>query len=58
MNILAIGAHPDDIEYGCAGTLIKYRRQGHKIFLCVATDGYRRDRDPSLREVAHEFHDI
>jgi hypothetical protein len=22
MNILAIGAHPDDIEYGCAGTLI------------------------------------
>ena len=39
MNILAIGAHPDDIEYGCAGTLIKYREQGHRIFLMVVTDG-------------------
>ncbi len=39
MNILAIGAHPDDIEYGCAGTLIKYRKQGHKIFLMVVTNG-------------------
>jgi UDP-GlcNAc:undecaprenyl-phosphate GlcNAc-1-phosphate transferase len=24
MNILAIGAHPDDIEFGCGGTLLKY----------------------------------
>ncbi|MBU0634939.1 MAG: PIG-L family deacetylase, partial [Candidatus Omnitrophica bacterium] len=23
-NILAIGAHPDDIEFGCGGTLLKY----------------------------------
>ena len=28
MNILAIGAHPDDIEYGCGGTLLKYKKQG------------------------------
>lgn len=39
MNILAIGAHPDDIEFGCAGTLIKYQQQGHKIFHMVLTDG-------------------
>ena len=25
MNILAIGAHPDDIEYGCGGTLLKMK---------------------------------
>lgn len=49
MNILAIGAHPDDIEYGCAGALIKYRRQGHRIFLCVATDGAAKN-DPELRK--------
>lgn len=24
MKILAVGAHPDDIEYGCGGTLLKY----------------------------------
>ena len=39
MNILAIGAHPDDIEYGCAGTLIKYAKRGHHIFLLVLTGG-------------------
>lgn len=39
MNILAIGAHPDDIEYGCAGTLIKYRQQGHRVYLLVVTNG-------------------
>jgi len=38
-NILAIGAHPDDIEFGCGGTLIKYSRKGHRIFLLVMTGG-------------------
>jgi LmbE family N-acetylglucosaminyl deacetylase len=39
MNILAIGAHPDDIEYGCAGTLVKYADRGHNIYLMVLTSG-------------------
>lgn len=39
MNILAIGAHPDDIEMQCAGTLALYRQQGHSIFMAVATKG-------------------
>ncbi len=39
MNILAVGAHPDDIEINCAGTLAKYAAQGHKIFICTATNG-------------------
>ena len=39
MNILAIGAHPDDIELGCAGTLLKYAQGGHHIYLYVMTDG-------------------
>jgi LmbE family N-acetylglucosaminyl deacetylase len=39
MNILAIGAHPDDIEFGCGGTLIRYAQAGHNVFLLVLTDG-------------------
>lgn len=39
MRILAIGAHPDDIEFGCGGTLIKYAQQGHEVSLLVMTDG-------------------
>jgi LmbE family N-acetylglucosaminyl deacetylase len=38
-NILAIGSHPDDIEYGCGGTLTQFIRAGHDIFLYVATEG-------------------
>ena len=34
-NILAIGAHPDDIEYGCGGTLIREDKAGNGIFLFI-----------------------
>lgn len=39
MNILAIGAHPDDIELGCGGLIIKASRQGHNIFMYTLTRG-------------------
>ena len=39
MNILAIGAHPDDIEIGCGGSLIKYNRAGHNVYLLITTSG-------------------
>lgn len=39
MNILAVGAHPDDIEFGCGGTLIKFANKGHRIFMLVMTEG-------------------
>ncbi len=39
MNILAVCAHPDDIELTVGGTLLKYRKQGHKIFIALTTSG-------------------
>ncbi len=39
MNILAIGAHPDDIEYGCGGTILKLKKKGHNVIFLLATDG-------------------
>src|SRR2546426_9958367 len=39
MNILALGAHPDDIEIGCGGTLLKYTKAGHGVYLMVLTEG-------------------
>ena len=38
-TILAIGAHPDDIEFGCGGTIIKYTERGHRLFLNIMTEG-------------------
>ena len=37
MNILAIGAHYDDIELGCAGSLRKYVENGHDVYMVVVT---------------------
>ncbi len=37
--ILAVGAHPDDIEFGCGGSLAKYAAKGHRLFLLVLTPG-------------------
>jgi LmbE family N-acetylglucosaminyl deacetylase len=39
VNVLAIGAHPDDIEYGCGGALTRYAEKGHAVYLFVASDG-------------------
>ncbi|MBI5776753.1 MAG: PIG-L family deacetylase [Nitrospirae bacterium] len=41
IRVLALGAHPDDIEAGCGGTLIKYALNGHRVFLMVMTAGER-----------------
>ena len=38
MNVLAIGAHPDDLEIGCAGTLIRHAQKGDDVFMAVVTD--------------------
>jgi len=39
MNILFVAAHPDDIEILCAGTLIRYAREGHSVTMAVFTSG-------------------
>lgn len=43
---LAIGAHPDDIEFGCGGTLAKWAAAGTEIFHLVLTDGAKGTWDP------------
>ena len=39
MRVLAIGAHPDDIEIFMIGILLKLKQRGDKIFTCIATNG-------------------
>lgn len=38
-NILAVGAHPDDIELGCGGTLMKKIKEGYNTYAIVLTKG-------------------
>lgn len=47
-HILAIGAHPDDIELGCGGSLAKLSRNGaqvHALILCRGAQGAPADVD-------------
>ena len=39
VKILAIGPHPDDIEFGCGGTLLRYGRAGNELYQLILTDG-------------------
>ena len=52
MNILAIGAHPDDVETMCAGTLAKYASQGHKVYIATATSGNIGSATHTMEEIA------
>jgi LmbE family N-acetylglucosaminyl deacetylase len=38
--VFALGAHPDDIECTCAGTLAALVRRGIEVHVAVATDGW------------------
>jgi bacillithiol biosynthesis deacetylase BshB1 len=39
LDVIAVGAHPDDVEIACGGTLAKLARQGYKVGIIDLTDG-------------------
>lgn len=39
VNVLAIGAHPDDVELGCGGTLAKHCARGDNVTVLIVTKG-------------------
>ncbi len=39
LRVLAIGAHPDDLEFQVGGTLAKYAARGDTVIMAVATNG-------------------
>lgn len=49
---LAIGAHPDDIDFGCGGTLAKWSAAGCAVTELVLTDGSKGSWEPSVDRVA------
>lgn len=41
MRVLAVGAHPDDLEQLAGGTIAKFGRLGHEVLMCNASTGDR-----------------
>ena len=57
MRILAVGAHPDDLEILCGGTLAKYAQAGHHVTMAVATNGELGSptlSKPEIAEIRHQ----
>ncbi|MDH3590576.1 MAG: bacillithiol biosynthesis deacetylase BshB1 [Planctomycetota bacterium] len=44
VDVLAVGAHPDDVELGCAGLLLSLRARGHRFAIVDLTAGERGSR--------------
>ena len=51
-RVLAVGAHPDDIEFGCGATLAKWSAAGAEVHLLVLTDGSKGTWDPDADPAA------
>lgn len=48
-RVMMIAAHPDDPEFGCAGTIAKWAQQGKEITYVLLTSGDKGSHDPSVR---------
>jgi LmbE family N-acetylglucosaminyl deacetylase len=47
--VLAVGAHPDDVELGCGASLKLFKDMGHEVYILVLTRG-EASGDPRIRE--------
>jgi LmbE family N-acetylglucosaminyl deacetylase len=65
-HILVVAPHPDDETLGCGATILKYKKQGHKLFWLIITDqreefGFSKERELARAEevrrveAAYEF---
>lgn len=47
-RVLAVGAHPDDIDYGYAGSIAKWTQAGTEVYYLILTDGSKGTDDRSI----------
>ena len=52
LNVVCIGAHPGDPEFGCGGTMAKYANAGHSVTFLYLTRGEAGDPSKSYAESA------
>ena len=50
-DTLVIAAHPDDIEFGCAGSVARWVAEGERVVYCVVTDGAAGSNAPEQRRL-------
>ncbi|MFH1358970.1 MAG: PIG-L deacetylase family protein [archaeon] len=50
MNVLFVGAHPDDIELGGGGTLVKHLEKGDEVYVLVMSNGEKGNHSKNREE--------
>ncbi len=48
MKILIVVAHPDDLDFGCAGSTARWVAEGHEVVYCLVTSGQAGGTDASI----------
>lgn len=47
-RVLAVTAHPDDVDFGASGTIAQWTRAGIEVSYCICTDGDAGGFDPAV----------
>jgi LmbE family N-acetylglucosaminyl deacetylase len=48
LRVLVISAHPDDVDFGCAGTLARWAKEGAEIVYTLCTSGEKGSDDSAV----------
>ena len=54
LDVIAVGAHPDDVEIACGATLAKLTQQGYRVGIVDLTNGEPTPNSPSPEVRRHE----
>jgi len=52
LRVLVVSAHPDDVDFGCGGTLARWAKEGAEIVYAICTSGEKGTDDPCLTNLA------
>ena len=52
VDIMVITPHPDDAEYGVAGTVARWTKEGKRVIYVVCTNGDKGSSDPNMQPEA------
>src|SRR6266852_6566735 len=48
VRVLVVMAHPEDAEFGAAGTVARWAKEGRQVTYLILTDGNRGSSDPAM----------
>ena len=49
VDIMVVAPHPDDAEYGAAGTVAKWTRTGKRVIYIICTNGDKGTNNPEMQ---------